>query len=168
MPYAAYKLLRVMRGAKFLGPAWKGWHVRHDRLYTPEGHVIEATGMAWWSLIVRQAREFQRTARDRRLEDGGAPAPAAAGAVRERPVASTAGDGIRSALSAPGVPQDSCSGLPPSQSPSAEEGVKPVRLLGDRGQLCPASRCLTPLLRPAKPPSRPKASRVQACKAVSS
>lgn len=66
IPYAAFKLMRVLRGGKFLGPEWSGWFVRYDKLVTPEGHEIRAHEFAWWSLLVRQAREFQRLMRERR------------------------------------------------------------------------------------------------------
>lgn len=66
IPYAAYKLMRVMRGGKLLGPPWRNFYIRGNRLVTPEGHSFEAGELSWWSLLVRQAREFQRIMRDRR------------------------------------------------------------------------------------------------------
>lgn len=65
VPYAAYKLMRVMRGGKLLGPDWKGFHVWHDTLVTPEGHRFRFSDLAWWSLLVRQAREWQRGVAER-------------------------------------------------------------------------------------------------------
>lgn len=65
-PYAAYKLMRIMRGGKLLGPEWRGFTVRADRLNTPEGHAFHVGDLSWWSLLVRQAREFQRMMRERR------------------------------------------------------------------------------------------------------
>lgn len=62
-PYAAYKLMRVLRGGKVLGPEWRGFTIRADRLNTPEGHTFEAGDLAWWSLLVRQAREFRHVRR---------------------------------------------------------------------------------------------------------
>ena len=50
VPYAAYKLLRVMRGGKLLGTDWRGFHVWRDTLVTPEGHKFRASELAWWSL----------------------------------------------------------------------------------------------------------------------
>lgn len=69
IPYAAYKLLRILRGGRLLGPEWSGWVVQGNRMWTPEGRVIEAGGMAWWSLIVRMARAFQSGADGRRKAD---------------------------------------------------------------------------------------------------
>lgn len=65
IPYAAYKLLRILRGGRLLGPEWSGWVVQGNRMWTPEGHQIEAGGMSWWSLIVRMARQYQQDARGR-------------------------------------------------------------------------------------------------------
>jgi hypothetical protein len=61
--------MRVMRGGKFLGPEWHGWYVRHERLISPEGHELRAHEFAWWSLLVRQAREFQHIMRQRRQDE---------------------------------------------------------------------------------------------------
>jgi hypothetical protein len=58
IPYAAFKLMRVIRGGKLLGAEWKDYYIRGDRLITPEGHDFKAGEMAWWSLVVRRAREF--------------------------------------------------------------------------------------------------------------
>ncbi len=60
VPYAAYKLMRIFRGGKLLGDDWRGFHVWRDTLITPEGHKFEASQLAWWSLQVRMAREWQR------------------------------------------------------------------------------------------------------------
>jgi hypothetical protein len=59
IPYAAYRLMRVLRGGKVLGPQWRGFHVWRDHLFTPEGHRFHFSDLAWWSLLVRQAREFR-------------------------------------------------------------------------------------------------------------
>ena len=78
IPHAAYRLLRVLGGGRYLDdPAWRSFTVRGDVLVTPEGHEFPAGDLAWWSLLVRQAREY-RTARAqlRALQD----APHAAGA----------------------------------------------------------------------------------------
>jgi len=69
VPYAAYKLMRVMRGGKILGPHWRGFHVWHDTLVTPEGHRFHFGDLAWWSLLVRQARQWQRDRADLKAAD---------------------------------------------------------------------------------------------------
>jgi len=66
----AFKLMRVLKGGKFLGPEWQGWMVQRDTLHTPEGHTLKSHEMAWWSLLIRQAREFQTIMRNRRLLAG--------------------------------------------------------------------------------------------------
>ena len=59
IPYAAYKLLRVLKGGRYLAhPIWKDFIVQGDTLVTPEGHRFQAGQLAWWSLLVRQARAF--------------------------------------------------------------------------------------------------------------
>jgi hypothetical protein len=78
IPYAAYKLLRVLKGGRYLAhPAWKDWVVQGDSLFTPEGHRIQAGQMAWWSLLVRQARAFGERlhARSARAESAPADGP---------------------------------------------------------------------------------------------
>lgn len=59
VPYAAYKLLRVMRGHQLLHPAWKGFSVRGDTLWTPEGRSFKPSHMTWWSLTCRMADQFR-------------------------------------------------------------------------------------------------------------
>ena len=60
IPYAAYKLLRVLKGGRYLAhPTWKDFIIRGDVLITPEGHQFQAGELSWWSLLVRQARAFR-------------------------------------------------------------------------------------------------------------
>ncbi len=59
VPYAAYRLLRIVRSGEFVHPSWKGWAVRGDTLWSPEGHGFRASDSSWWSLLIRQAREFR-------------------------------------------------------------------------------------------------------------
>ena len=84
IPHAAYRLLRVLGGGRYLDdPAWRSFTVRGDVLVTPEGHEFPAGDLAWWSLLVRQAREY-RTARAqlRALQDAPhAPVPSGAQAT---------------------------------------------------------------------------------------
>ncbi|MDP2185091.1 MAG: VC1465 family Xer recombination activation factor [Xanthomonadales bacterium] len=51
IPYAAFKLLRLLRGGELAGVAWKGWRLSRDTLYSPEGHGFKASDHAWWSLF---------------------------------------------------------------------------------------------------------------------
>ncbi|MBU2288425.1 MAG: helix-turn-helix domain-containing protein, partial [Gammaproteobacteria bacterium] len=59
VPFAAYKLLRILNRFELPGDAWAGWHMHSGRLWTPEGHGFEPRDGAWWSLLVRQARGFR-------------------------------------------------------------------------------------------------------------
>jgi transcriptional regulator with XRE-family HTH domain len=59
VPYAAYKLLRVMRWFELPQPGFEGWCMHSGKLWTPEGVGIEPVDGAWWSLLVRQARSFR-------------------------------------------------------------------------------------------------------------
>lgn len=58
VPYAAYKLLRLMCYMELPGDAWRGWHFSAGQLITPEGRAISGSEGAWWSLLVRQAHGF--------------------------------------------------------------------------------------------------------------
>lgn len=89
IPYAAFKLMRVLRGGKLLGPEWHGFIVRQDKLITPEGHSVEASDLGWWTLLVRRAREFGNARRQlREVQDASS---AAAAAVRaDRPASKVA------------------------------------------------------------------------------
>jgi hypothetical protein len=59
VPYAAYKLVRVLRYFELPGDAWRGWHFAAGKLWSPEGFGFEPHESSWWSLLVRQARCFQ-------------------------------------------------------------------------------------------------------------
>lgn len=59
VPYAAYKLLKLLRHMELPGSDWAGWHFARGRLVTPEGRSISGAEGAWWSMLVRQARCFQ-------------------------------------------------------------------------------------------------------------
>lgn len=58
VPYAAYKLLRLLRYMELPGEAWAGWHFSRGQLVTPEGRTISGKDGSWWSLLVRQAHGF--------------------------------------------------------------------------------------------------------------
>lgn len=59
VPYAAYKLMRILRGHELPHPAWRGFRVVGDTLWTPERHSFRPDHMAWWSLTCRMADEFR-------------------------------------------------------------------------------------------------------------
>ncbi len=58
VPYAAYKLVRVMRLFELPCAGWEGWHMHSGRLWSPEGHGFVPTDSSWWGLLVRKARLF--------------------------------------------------------------------------------------------------------------
>ena len=64
IPYAAYKLLRIVRGGQFAHPAWRGWFVRGDTLWSPENHGFRPSDSSWWSLLIRQAHQFRCMVRE--------------------------------------------------------------------------------------------------------
>ena len=59
IPYATYKLLRLMNGLELPGQSWAGWEFRGGKLWSPEGRSFEGTDGSWWSLLVRQAHGFR-------------------------------------------------------------------------------------------------------------
>lgn len=65
VPYTAFKLMRLMRGGKVLGPDWRDFFVHGERLITPEGHEFNRADLAWWSLLIRQAVAWRQLAAGR-------------------------------------------------------------------------------------------------------
>ena len=64
VPYAVYKLLRLMRYMELPGQAWHGLHFSRGQLITPEGRTISGHDGAWWSLLVRQSKGFGQLYRE--------------------------------------------------------------------------------------------------------
>jgi DNA-binding XRE family transcriptional regulator len=58
IPYATFKLLRLMNGLELPGKTWAGWQFQGGKLWSPEGRSFEGTDGSWWSLLLRQARQF--------------------------------------------------------------------------------------------------------------
>jgi DNA-binding transcriptional regulator YiaG len=58
IPFAVYKLLRVLARLELPGKAWAGWRLEGDVLITPEGRQITPKDGTWWSLLVRRAAGF--------------------------------------------------------------------------------------------------------------
>ncbi len=48
IPFAVYKLARVLARIELPGKAWAGWHIEGDCLITPEGRQIAPSDGAWW------------------------------------------------------------------------------------------------------------------------
>lgn len=59
VPYAAYRLVRVMRWFELPQKGFEGWCMHSGKLWTPEGIPIGPQDGGWWSLLVRQARCFR-------------------------------------------------------------------------------------------------------------
>jgi hypothetical protein len=59
VPYAAYKLLRILTGAELPQPGWDGWHMHSGKLWTPEGHGFIPSDSSWWGHLVGKARLFK-------------------------------------------------------------------------------------------------------------
>jgi hypothetical protein len=60
VPYAAYRLLRVMRLFELPMPGWEGWHMHSGKLWSPEGYGFTPQDSEWWSGLVRRARLFHQ------------------------------------------------------------------------------------------------------------
>ena len=60
VPYAAYKLVRIMRLFELPCEGWQGWHMHSGRLWSPEGYAFLPHDANWWSLLVRRADGFGR------------------------------------------------------------------------------------------------------------
>ncbi len=69
VPYAAYKLVRVMRLFELPCDGWKGWHMHSGRLWSPEGHGFIPSDSSWWGLLVRRSALFgEMYQRDRQMD----------------------------------------------------------------------------------------------------
>ncbi len=79
VPWSAIRLLRLMRGGDLeqLSPDWRGYVLRGDTIWTPEGHSLKSGEAAWWSLLVRRARAFDTL-------HARPPPPSAGGGLAER------------------------------------------------------------------------------------
>lgn len=58
IPFAVYKLCRVLARLELPGAGWAGWRLEGDVLITPEGRQITPQDGSWWSLLVRRAAGF--------------------------------------------------------------------------------------------------------------
>eukprot|EP01038_Epipyxis_sp_PR26KG_P019506 gene19506-27637_t len=58
IPFASYKLLRLLNRMDLPGDSWAGWSFHGGKLWTPEGRSFVGTDGSWWSLLVRRAACF--------------------------------------------------------------------------------------------------------------
>jgi transcriptional regulator with XRE-family HTH domain len=56
IPYAAYRLVRILGRWELPDPAWAGWIMHSGQLWSPEGHGFVPGDSNWWGLLVSQAR----------------------------------------------------------------------------------------------------------------
>lgn len=87
VPYTAFKLMRILRGYELPGQAWKGYRLKGDTLWSPEGLAFKSSDQTWWSLTVRMAHEFRRMMATQRAV--GVAAGQAVGAQAGAPAAET-------------------------------------------------------------------------------
>ncbi len=78
VPYAAFKLMRILRGYELPGHEWKGYRLVGDTLWSPEGLAFKAADHRWWALTVRMAHEFRGIMAAQRQQQAARPAQAAA------------------------------------------------------------------------------------------
>ncbi len=102
IPFAVYKLCRVLARLELPGAAWAGWSFQGGLLVTPEGHQIAPQDGAWWSLMVRKAHGFiaayNETTRLRKLLD------AAGKPAQRQPLPERAAPGMAGAIAGGLVP----------------------------------------------------------------
>ena len=60
IPYTAYKLLRVLTGAKLPHPDWQGFWIQGTKLYTPEQKSYDAAELAYIANVITMARFWLR------------------------------------------------------------------------------------------------------------
>src|SRR5512140_1033776 len=51
IPYAAFKLLRILTGGELPGAEWRGFWLKGSKLWTPEGKAYDAAELAYISNI---------------------------------------------------------------------------------------------------------------------
>jgi len=56
VPYAVFKLFRILTGFELPGDAWRGWMLHCDGLISPEGRNFTASDLNYLSLTVSMAR----------------------------------------------------------------------------------------------------------------
>lgn len=69
VPYAAFKLLRILTGYELPGEAWRGFWFAGDALWSPEGKKFTAPDLSYLSLTFAMARQW-RIDREEKRESG--------------------------------------------------------------------------------------------------
>lgn len=63
IPYAAFKLLKILVGFELPGEAWKGWTIRGDTLWSPEERPYKAGYLSYLWLTLAMADNWRRAMR---------------------------------------------------------------------------------------------------------
>jgi len=66
VPYAAYKLLRILTGYELPGEAWRGWRLSGNTLWSPEGKKFMAADLSYLSLTFAIARQWRLDREEKR------------------------------------------------------------------------------------------------------
>ncbi|MGA7595004.1 MAG: VC1465 family Xer recombination activation factor [Gallionella sp.] len=56
IPWMAYRMLRILKGAALPGVAWEGWHVHGDKLFAPSGRWFDAALLGQVERVYAMAR----------------------------------------------------------------------------------------------------------------
>lgn len=96
IPYATYRLLRLLNRMELPGPAWAGWCFHGGKLWSPEGRSFVGTDSNWWSLLIRRADMAAVLQRDLHLALGRAAGAERAPQARSDAPAAGTSAGMRS------------------------------------------------------------------------
>jgi len=151
IPYAAYRLVRILGRYELPDPGWAGWVFHSGKLWSPEGHGFNPHDSNWWGLLVRQARAWKEMSERQAQFD--------VLMLRAGRVATGAAD-------AAGGTADRATALPTGAAGRAAEPPGPNLLLGHfgTGEACfrgenPSSRVAPPALAAANKVGRQGAKR---------
>ena len=67
VPYAVFKLLRILTGFDLPGEAWRGWKLLGDTLWSPEGKNFTASDLNYLSLTFAMARQWRFDQQQKRI-----------------------------------------------------------------------------------------------------
>lgn len=68
IPYAAYRLVRILGRYELPQAGWDGWHMHSGKLWSPEGHGFVPSDSTWWAALCSQARLWRESVqRDRQF-----------------------------------------------------------------------------------------------------
>lgn len=62
IPYSALRLVCIEGGYELPGEYWRGFILRGDTIWSPEGKAFSSHDLAWWSLTCEMARERRELA----------------------------------------------------------------------------------------------------------